>query len=118
MSTGRTSRRTGDDYERAVVKYLNALGMPVRRAKRGNDTGDILGLSSLVLECKGGKRFLPASWIDQMKVEQEAAGAQHGVVIAKRPRKSNVGQHYFIMTVEGGLLLLQQAGVIEFPRER
>lgn len=114
MSNG-ISRRRGDDYERRVVDYFNTLGLPVRRAKRGNDTGDILGVPRLAIECKGEKKFLPANWIDQMKIEQQAANADYGIVIARRLHKANVGDHYFIMTVRDGLLLLQQAGVIELP---
>jgi len=111
--SGSKSRRKGDNYERDVVTYLNSIGLPVRRAKRGNDTGDILGTPRLVLECKDAVQFKLAAWVDQMQVEKLAGNATFGAVIAKRPRKRNVGEHYFVMTVEDGLLLLQQAGVIE-----
>ena len=111
--SGSSSRRKGDDYERDVVKYLNSLGLHVRRAKRGNDTGDILGTPKLVVEVKDAVQFKLAAWVDQMQAEKKAADATFGVVIAKRPRKRDVAQHYFLMTVEDGMLLLQQAGVIE-----
>jgi hypothetical protein len=110
--SGARSRRKGDEYERDVVSYLNSVGLPVRRAKRGNDSGDILGAPDLVLECKNQKQFQLASWVDQMLIEKQASEATFGVVIAKRPRRINVAQHYFVMTVEDGLALLDQAGVI------
>lgn len=112
MTGGNKPRRKGDNYERDVVTYENSIGLRVRRAKRGNDTGDILGIP-FVQECKNARQWKVAAWVDQMLLEKLAAGATYGAVIAKRPGKSNVAEHYFIMTVQDGLLLLQQAGVIE-----
>lgn len=111
--SGNRSRRKGDNYERDVVAYENSIGLQVRRAKRGNDTGDILGTPDFIQECKNAKQWSLAAWVDQMQLEKLAAGATFGAVIVKRPRVVDVGGHYFIVTVRDGLLLLQQAGIIE-----
>jgi Holliday junction resolvase len=110
--SGNQSRSKGDKYERAVVNYLKQCGVFVERGKRGNKTGDVLGISRIVLECKDQKTFDLAGWVNQMLEEAHEARADFGVVIAKRPRKTDVAEHYFVMTVEDGLALLRKAGYV------
>lgn len=108
------SRRKGDNYERDYAKYCIAFGIAgARRAKRGNNSGDVHTSPEFVSECKNARTWRLGEWVDQMQEEKRSCGARFGAVIAKRPKKSNVGEHYFIMTVEDGLRLLAQAGVIE-----
>lgn len=112
MTGGRSPKNKGDRYERAIVAYLQSRGIQVERAKRGNKTGDILGHAEVVLEAKDQTRFALASWLDQALDEREEAGARHAIVIAKRPRRGDVGRHYFIMEVEDGISLLEEAGYL------
>ena len=112
MSGGRGPKNKGDRYERAIVAYLQSRGIQVERAKRGNKTGDILGQREITLEAKDQRTFDLAGWVDQAVAECALAGARYPIVIAKRARKSDVGQHYFIMEVEDGISLLEEAGYL------
>jgi hypothetical protein len=113
MTGGRASNQKGAGYERDIVKYLNARGIACTRAKRGNKTGDIPICRRLSIEAKNHRKLILSKCIDQMKLEKLALGADYGCIIAKRERKVEVGEHYFIMTVEDGINLLVEAGVIE-----
>jgi Holliday junction resolvase len=110
VTGGRGPKNKGDAHERNVVKYFQSRGFQVERAKRGNATGDILGITGVVVEAKDQRTFALGSWVDQMLAEVEEAGARTGVVIAKRPRTTNVAEHYAILTVEDYLTLLEEAG--------
>lgn len=111
MTGGRGSKAKGASYENEVVKYLRSRGFEVTRAKIGNATGDIIGIPGVVVEAKNQKRFDVAGWVDQMLGEVEAAHARLGMVIAKRPRKVDIGENYLIMTVADGITLLKEAGL-------
>lgn len=110
MSGGRAPKRKGAAFENEVAKWLRSQGFEVTRAKQGNATGDIVGVEGIVFEAKNQKAFNLAGWTDQMLDEVEAAGARFGFVVAKRPRKTNIGECYFATTGEMAVALLKEAG--------
>lgn len=114
MSGGKGPKNKGDQYERDVVAYLKSKGLHVERCKRGNATGDILGVADIVIECKNQKEIRLASWLDQTLGEVEEAEARHGVMFVKRRGRSDVARHYFVMEAEDGLQLLAEAGYLGF----
>lgn len=111
---GRSPKNKGDAYERAVVRYLQERGIHVTRAKRGNPTGDVLGIDGLTIECKNQRSYDIAGWIKQMQASKELSESRLGVVIAKRRGTTDVSQHYAILTVEDLVTLLGEAGYVGF----
>ena len=94
----------GDTYERALVRWFNEHGFPgVERrygSGRPDDTGDLLGLPGFTVEVKNHRRIDLAAFIDEAKVEALNDGrGTLPVVICKRPRKGDPGDHYVIMEV-------------------
>lgn len=111
------SKIKGTAAESAVVAYLRPNGFPhaERRALAGAlDKGDLAGLVGLRGSlCGEVKDTAAADWSGQLNetvVEQGNAKADYGFLIRKRRGKSDVGQWYFMMTVEQGVRLLRQAG--------
>lgn len=112
-SGGIKPRRKGATYERTVAQYLRDRGHPgMERRIMGmdNDTGDLTGWPGVVIECKNQKTFALSAWSDQLEREIVQAKADTGVVIIKRPRAVNVGEHYALMPVWLWFQLVREAG--------
>lgn len=105
-----TARKAGAAFERAVADYLQeALDDPDidRQVCTGTkDVGDIHGVygpwgDRIVIECKEyGGRLEPAAWIQEAHREAGNAGADIGIVVAKRSRTRNPGDQWVLMTLE------------------
>lgn len=106
------SKRKGSSYEREVAEYLQSWGWPAERTRAGwsDDRGDLAGVP-FVVECKNQKQLNFPAWLDETIVETQNASFEFGFLIAKRRLKRDVGQHYFVQTVESGLRLVRRAGL-------
>jgi Holliday junction resolvase len=111
-----TAKRKGDTFERDVVAYLREQGFPyVERAYgagRPDDIGDIDGIPGWCIECKDHKTLRLAEWVDEVRREQAQAGAEFGVVVAKR-RQRPIGQAYVVMELEQLVRLLKERDALE-----
>jgi hypothetical protein len=110
---GRASRRKGADHERTIVTWLRSRGRPHlerRIAGMNGDRGDLTGWPGVVVEAKNCKTWDVASWVDQLEQEIVEAHAETGVVVIKRPRTTDPGQFYAVMTLERWETLMTEAG--------
>ena len=95
------AKARGTAWETAVVRYLRDHGLPGARrsAQHGaKDVGDI-ALEPFVLECKDHATLALSEWVRQAKREASNAGADYGVVVAKR-RRASVADAYVVMDLE------------------
>jgi Holliday junction resolvase len=103
MTGGAAPKRRGSAFERDVVHYFQTHGFPAAErtygAGRPQDVGDIGGLAGFVVEVKAHRSIDLAGFVDEAEIERANAGAQFGVVIAKRRNKST-GQSYVVMDLE------------------
>jgi hypothetical protein len=93
------SKRKGDQFERDVRDYLNAVGVYSSRIPAGatSDHGDLwLPPPGPVVQCKNHARIDLAGWVDEMTVQAENAGRGYGVVVAKR--KGRGVEHAYVIT--------------------
>jgi hypothetical protein len=110
---GRASRRKGADHERAIVTWFRSRGRPhIERRIVGmnGDRGDITGWPGVVVEAKNCKQWDMAGWVDQLEQEITEAAADTGAVVVKRPRTTDPGQFYAVMTLERWEALMREAG--------
>lgn len=113
MTGGLGPRRKGATYERDVVAWLRANGLPyVERRIMGmcDDRGDITGWPGVCIECKSHKEINLAGWLDQLGAESIQCGAQVAALIVKRRRVADVGKHYVVMEAQKWLELMKSAG--------
>lgn len=109
-----TNKARGTRFESAIVGYLQwALGTRdiERRALNGaRDTGDIAGLKAhgerLVVECKSHRVFDLGTWMGEAETERANDDALAGVVVFKRPRKTDPAEAYVLMTVRDLVALI------------
>jgi Holliday junction resolvase len=109
------SKAKGTAFETAVVKYLSDYYPNVeRRTLSGiNDKGDIAGTNKkLVWECKDHKTLNFSGWLNEAEVERQNAGAEIGIVVAKRRGHGGIGSQYAVMTVDTLMELLTKAGLV------
>ena len=107
------SGQRGTATETAVVRYLNANGFEhaERRRLRGRyDTGDVVGIPSVVIEIKGGNAARNASdgliesWLDETETERRNANADIGVLVVARKGvgAANAGRWWAIVRDDSG----------------
>lgn len=120
MANGK-SRNKGARHERAVAGWLRENGYPnAHRRERGTrstkDMGDIGGVP-FVVECKdetgtaGLKGFYTnlLRYIDQLEAEMEVESKGLGLVVVKRPGRSDVGDCIVAMPADVWLGFLRWA---------
>lgn len=100
------SKQKGTAFETAVVNYLDAAGIPVRRnpPAGSKDVGDISTTDGdWIIECKNTKRIDLAGACDELtdevfnaNVKRKSVFAVRGVAIVKRTRK-NISEAYCVM---------------------
>ena len=109
------SKRKGTAAETALVKYLRekGFGQAERRALAGNhDKGDIAGAGNLTWEVKNQGTYKLGLWIDELQIEKQNAGTEHGVVIMK-PKYvglDKVYAWYAVLPVKDFVELARDAG--------
>ena len=106
-------RAKGTMFETAVAQFLRENGFPYaeRRALSGpQDKGDLTGMPGLVVECKNHKELSLSEWLRETEVERVNAGADYGILVAKRRGIWDAGQSYCVLTLDAMARLLKQAG--------
>ena len=113
--SGAGRRRKGADAERALANFLSdRLGRVVRRnVDRRVDTGDLLGVGSVGVECKNCARLDLSGWLRQAQEGAERAGLSMGVVVVKRRGTADPGGWYAVMSVADLCELIREHGVEE-----
>ena len=100
---GARNRRKGDQFERDVVAYARAHGLPHAEraygAGRPDDVGDLELVVGFVTSCKNEKRIELAEFLDEVEHQRRRAGARYAVVIVKR-RGRSVDQSYVVQSLE------------------
>lgn len=92
------AKAKGTAWESAVVTYLKSEGLidARRNAQYGAaDIGDIGGVPRFAIECKAQRTTSLSDWVRQAKVEAGNAGADFGVVVAKKVG-GRVGDAYVV----------------------
>lgn len=106
------AKAKGSQAERDAVQLLKAAGFADADrefgAGRADDVGDVRNVPRTVIEVKAEKSFNPSGWLAEAEAERINAGADYGIVFAKRPGKS-LKDGYFIMRLEDGIALLREA---------
>jgi hypothetical protein len=113
VSGGLSPRRKGAGYERDVVAWLRANGLPHverRIAGMAADRGDITGWPGVVIECKAHKALCLSAWADQLALEALEAEASVSALFVKRVGRGDVADHYVVMRPDVWLSLMRQAG--------
>ena len=106
------AKAKGTAAETAVVGYLREQGWPhaERRTLAGNqDKGDLAGIPGLVVEVKDCQRLEFGPWLREAQVERANAGAEYGVVWAKRRGTRNPADWYVLMDGDTFTRLLKDA---------
>jgi Holliday junction resolvase len=109
------SKAKGTAFETLIVNYLRDTYPNVeRRTLSGiHDKGDIAGTNKkLVWECKDHKTLNFSGWLNEAEVERENAGAEFGIVVAKRRGHGSASSQYAVLTLETLVQLLIKAGLI------
>jgi hypothetical protein len=107
------NKQKGTAFETLIVRYLAEHGFPhaERRALAGvNDLGDITGTPGIVWECKNHKTLSFSEWLQEAETERVNAGADHGIVVAKRRGRGEAGEQYAMLRLDHLVELLKQAG--------
>lgn len=82
-----------------------------RRALHGNvDKGDLTGLPGVVVEMKDCKALTFGPWLNEAKLERDNAGADIGVVWAKRRGFIDPKDGFVVMDGDTFMRLLKEAG--------
>ena len=94
-------KRKGHAAELAVAKWLRSRGIHADRIQAGThkDIGDISGWPGVVIEVKDRKAHSWHGYFQQLERQMENGTAYAGVIIAKRPGVTDVGQWMAVMPV-------------------
>jgi len=95
-------KRKGHAAELAVVKWLRAHGINADRIQAGThkDRGDINGWPGVVIEVKDRKAHSWHGYFEQLRRQIANDKAWTGVIIAKRPGITDVGEWMAVMPVK------------------
>ena len=107
---GKSATRKGNRYNHEVVQFLKGCGWDgAERLVAGEsaDRGDVTGVDGWVIECKNHKTLRFGEWCDELPAKIKAAGARHGVVIAKRARRETY-ESYAVMPLHSFIYLIQK----------
>jgi hypothetical protein len=110
--TGQTmskNKSKGTAFETLIVDYLKQFYPNCeRRALQGAlDKGDITGVDNrLIFECKSHNTLNFSGWLKEAEVERVNAGAEVGVVVAKRRGYGKAEDQYVVLTVKDLVKLL------------
>lgn len=103
----------GTAAETAVVNFLRRAGWPAseRRALQGAlDKGDIAGIPAVCIEVKDCKTLTFGPWLKEALVERDNAGAEVGMVWAKRRGHTDPKDWFVVMDGDTAARLLKAAG--------
>jgi Holliday junction resolvase len=114
MTTIRSAKAKGTNFETEVVRFLEANGFPARRRARAGskDNGDVeIGDNKWTIEAKATKSIDIPQYLRELDVEMVNSGAEYGAVWVKRRGKSSAGDGYVIMDGHSFLEILRQIGI-------
>jgi hypothetical protein len=102
-------KRKGHAAELAVVKWLRRYGIKADRVQAGShrDKGDVTGWPGVVIEVKDRKAHSWHGHFAQLRAQIINADAYTGVIIAKRPGLTDVGEWMAVMPVAEWFNLMQ-----------
>ena len=102
-------KRKGHAAELAVVKWLRTQGIQADRIQAGThaDKGDVAGWPGVVIEVKDRKAHSWHGYFELLRSQITNAIAYTGVIIAKRPGVTNVGEWMAVMPVTEWFMLMQ-----------
>jgi len=113
---GRSNRRRGHDTERAVARYLRAVGFPhAERAEKNGwrtrdhvsrDPGDILGVPGIVWSVKNDARNEIPKWLNEAETVRHTHSADLAILVVRRPRKADVSRWWAWVSLPGLARLL------------
>lgn len=106
-------RVKGTKWETACIHALKRAGWfhAERRALHGNvDKGDLAGLPGIVAEMKDCKSLTFGPWLKEAHQERDNAGADIGVVWAKRRGYPLPEDGFVVMDGSTFMRLLKEAG--------
>lgn len=107
------SKKRGTLWETAIVEFLKAHGWThvERRGLAGNaDRGDIAGIPGVVIEAKNSNRIVLAGWLDETTAEAANDNANVGALWIKRRGRTDPGAGYVVLSGDGFVQLLKDAG--------
>jgi hypothetical protein len=111
---GKMQRDKGARWRRAVVAYLRTTGFPYAQPTAEGtpaDHGDVTGIGPcIVIEAKDWATWDVGSWLRQTDDEMEAAGAEVGLIFAKRRGHPSPLDAAVIMRPHVAMRLLIEAG--------
>jgi hypothetical protein len=113
MTSIRSAKAKGTNFETEIVRYLEANGVPARRRARAGskDNGDVeIGDNVWTIEAKAVRAINLPGFLKELDVEMENSGAEYGAVWVKRVGKSSAGEGYVVMTGEAFLEILRVVG--------
>ena len=92
-TTGQGRKAKGANFEREVIKHLQAAGIDCSRnglTGQTLDQGDILGVPDWTIQCKAYSNVTTgiAQGVDGSLIQQATNNTEWTVAIVKRPRKS------------------------------
>jgi hypothetical protein len=107
----------GDKFELALREHCRAAGFDADRTRAGyaRDHGDIhlaAGVSGprVIVQAKNHREMRLFEWLREVAEQRDAAGAEHGFVVVKRPRVGDPGRQYAVLELDWLLALLREAG--------
>lgn len=107
------SKRKGDRAEVAARDFLRGQGFPgAERTRAGyaRDAADLHLCPGVVAQVKDCKALRWSEWFAELAEQQATAGAEHAVLIVKRPGQGEAGRWLAVMPVESMARLLRLAG--------
>lgn len=114
MTTIRSAKAKGTNFETEVVRFLESQGIPARRRARAGskDNGDVeIGDNRWTIEAKATAKIDIPQYLRELDVELENSGAEFGAVWVKRRGKSSAGDGYVIMDGNAFVELVRLLGV-------
>lgn len=110
-----TQKAKGDRFESAVRDHCRTHGFPwTERTRAGytRDHGDLhlVPGPAVIVQAKNCRTWRLAEWVAELAEQQHAAGAEHGVLVVKRPGVGDPGRAYAVLELDALLRLLRAAG--------
>ena len=109
------NKRKGDRFEAVLRDALRALGFPwTERTRAGyeRDHGDLhlVPGRAVIVQAKSVTRPAWSEWLRDLAAQRANAGADHAVLVVKRPGIVDGGQQLAVMTVADWARLVRAAG--------
>lgn len=118
------SKIKGDRFEIALREHFRAAGFDADRTRAGyaRDHGDLHLAATpagpaVIVQAKNERRIDLSGYMRDVEAQRDAAGAEHGFAVVKRPGIADPGRQYAVMEVDWLLALLREAGYGAVPED-